>query len=89
MRERIDEETEIARDKRFETEDDLRERGEHEQREKNSKAHRREEFFGETGLAVRLHAQIKTGGAAKCNCAQLTLSPRGLTLSPYFYEPIA
>ena len=89
MRQRIREKAKIACDKCFKAEDDLRKTGEHEQREKNSKAHGREKFSGESGLAVRLHAQIKTGGGAKCNCAQLTLSPRGLTLLPYFYEPIA
>jgi hypothetical protein len=35
-----------------------------------------------------LHAQIKTGGAMKCNYAQLTPSPRGLTLEN-IYESIA
>ena len=74
IRQRIGEKSKIARDKSFEAEDDLRERGENEQCEKNSKAHGRENFLGESGLAIKLHAQIKTGGDAKCNCAQLTLS---------------
>ena len=89
MRERIGKKTEVARDEGFQAEDDLRECGEHQQREEDAKARRRRNFLGESRLAVRLHAQIKTGGGGKCNCAQLTRSPRGLTLSPYFYEPIA
>ena len=75
VRERIGKKTEVTRDKSFEAENDLWKRSEHEQREENYKAHGRENFLGESGFAVRLHAQIKTGGGAKCNCAQLTLSP--------------
>jgi hypothetical protein len=67
MRERIRKKTKVTRDEGFKAEHHLRKTGEHQQREKNSKAHGREEFFGESGWAARLHAQIKTGGGAKCN----------------------
>ena len=66
MRERIGEKAEVACDECFEAEHDLWETGEYQQREENSKAHGREKFLGESRLAVRLHAQIKTGGGAKC-----------------------
>ena len=81
MRERIGKKSEVARDKSFHAEDDLRERGENQQRKENAKAQGRENFFGEVVAAGLLHAQIKTGGGVKCNRAQLTPSPRGLTLS--------
>ena len=75
MRERIGKKSKVTRDEGFEAEHHLRKTGEHQQREKNSEARGREKFFGESGWAGRLHAQIKTGGGGKCNCAQLTLSP--------------
>jgi hypothetical protein len=67
MRERIRKETEVTRDKRFQAEEHLRERGENQQREEKSKARGREKFFGEVIVAGWLHAQIKTGGGGKCN----------------------
>ena len=83
----IDEKSKVADNERLQAEDNLRKRRENQQREENSEWQRFEPFV-EWIFYFALHAQIKTGGVAKCNCAQLTPWPRGLTLSK-IYEPIA
>ena len=66
MRERIGKESKIADDEGFQAEQNLRKRRENQQREKNPKARGREKSSRRIVAAVRLHAQIKTGGGAKC-----------------------
>jgi hypothetical protein len=67
MGEGIGKKTVVAHHKRFQPKQDVGECGENQQRQEDSKAHRREKFFSEVVAAGRLHAQIKSGGGAKCN----------------------